>query len=55
MGDATADDLILLANCDIELIVERNEHLPRITFFVETYKIILETLRQNSRLLELYN
>jgi hypothetical protein len=35
--------------------VERSRLLPKITFFLETYKIILETLRQNSRLLDLYN
>jgi hypothetical protein len=35
--------------------MERNRLLPKINFFLETYKIILDTLRQNSRLMELYN
>ena len=54
-GDATPEQLILLANCDIDELIERNRLLPKITFFLETYKIILDTLRQNSRLMELYN
>jgi len=35
--------------------MERDLLLPKINFFVETYKIILDTLRQNSRLIEIYN
>ena len=46
---------MLLANVDVEDLIERNALLPRIHFFIETYKIILDTLRQNSRLIELYN
>jgi hypothetical protein len=54
-GEATPDQLILLANCNLDELIERNRLLPRINFFLETYKIILETLRQNSRLIDLYN
>lgn len=54
-GDATPEHLILLANCDLDELIERNTLLPKINFFLETYKIILDTLRQNSRLMELYN
>jgi hypothetical protein len=54
-GDATPEHLLLLANCDLDELIERNTLLPKINFFLETYKIILDTLRQNSRLMELYN
>ena len=54
-GDACPEELILLANCDIDELIQRNSLLPKINFFIETYKIILDTLRQNSRLIDLYN
>lgn len=54
-GDATPEQLLLLANCDIDELLERNRLLPRINFFLETYKTILDTLRQNNRLMDLYN
>lgn len=54
-GDATPEQMMLLANCDLDELLERNRLLPKINFFLETYKIILDTLRQNSRLMELYN
>jgi hypothetical protein len=47
--------MILLANCDIDELIERNRLLPKINFFLETWKIILDTLRQNNRLMDLYN
>ena len=52
---ATPDELIMLANCDLDEIIERNLLLPRLTFYTEVSKIILDTLRQNSKLLEQYN
>jgi len=55
MGECSANDLVLLANCDIDELEERERIMPRLTFFMDTYKIILDTLRQNSRLLDLYN
>lgn len=55
MAECNATDLILLANCDIEKLEERARVMPRLVFYMETYKIILDTLRQNSRLLDLYN
>ena len=54
-GDASPEELLLLANCDVDELIQRNSLLPKINFFIETYKIILDTLRQNSRLIELYN
>jgi hypothetical protein len=44
-GDATPEHLLLLANCDLDELIERNTLLPKINFFLETYKIILDTLR----------
>jgi len=54
-GEATAEQLMLIAYCDLDELMERNKLQPKINFFLETYKIILDTLRQNSRLMELYN
>lgn len=54
-GEATPEQMILLANCDIDNLVEKNRLLPKITFFLEAYKIIMDTLRQNNRLMDLYN
>ena len=54
-GEATPVQMILLANCDIDDLLEKNRLLPRINFFMETYKIIMDTLRQNNRLMDLYN
>ena len=48
---ATPDDMILLANCDLDEIIERNVLLPKLQFYTEVSKIILDTLRQNSKLL----
>jgi len=54
-GEATPEQLLLIAYCDIDELLERHKLQPKINFFLETYKIILDTLRQNSRLMELYN
>lgn len=54
-GEASPEELILLANCDVQEIAEKNRLLPRINFFVEVCRIILDTVRQNSRLMDLYN
>jgi hypothetical protein len=47
--------MMLLANCDIDDLLEKDRLLPKITFFMETYRIIMDTLRQNNRLMDLYN
>ena len=44
-----------LANCDLEELQEKNRILPKIQFFTEVSKIILDVIRQNSKLLHLYN
>ena len=53
--DATPDELILLANCDLEDIIDKNRLIPRIDFHTSVTKMIMDTLRQNSKLLHLYN
>lgn len=45
MGECGANDIILLANCDIDDLEERERIMPRLMFYMETYKIILDTLR----------
>ena len=53
--DATPEELLLLANCDLEDIIDKHRLIPRIDFHTGVTKIIMETLRQNSKLLHLYN
>ena len=53
--DATPEELLLLANCDLEEIIDKNRLIPRIDFFTSVCKIIMDTLRQNSKLLHIYN
>lgn len=53
--DATPDELILLASCEMELIEMKYRLLPKINFFTEVCKIILDTLRHNWRTLDIYN
>ena len=44
-NDATPEELILLANCDIEEITEKLDIVPKINFYTEVSKIILDPLR----------
>lgn len=53
--DATPEELLLLANCELEDIIDKNRLIPKIDFHTAVAKIILDTLRQNSKLLHLYN
>lgn len=54
-SDASPEELILLANCDLDELQEKNRILPKILFFTEVSKIILDVIRQNSKLMHLYN
>jgi hypothetical protein len=54
-SDASPEELILLANCDLDELEEKNRILPKISFFIEVSKIILDVIRQNCKLLHLYN
>lgn len=54
-GEINPDDLLYMANCQFEQIEERQKVMPSINFFIDVCKIILDTLRQNSKMLEFYN
>lgn len=54
-GDCSPEQLVLLAYCDIDILVEKNTLWPKIQFFIETQLIILDTLRQNCRMMKQYN
>lgn len=53
--DATPEELLLLANCELDDIIDKNRLIPKIDFHTSVSKIILDTLRQNSKLLHVYN
>ena len=53
--DATPDELLLLANCDLDEIIEKNRLIPRLTFYMDVSKIILDTIKSNCKLMALYN
>lgn len=53
--DTAGDELILLAYTGIDSLNEKNRILPRVNYFLEISKIILDTLRSNSKLLDFYN
>lgn len=55
LESAQAEDLMMMAYTQIDAIEEKQAIMPRALFFLETCKIILDTLRSNSKLLEFYN
>jgi hypothetical protein len=54
-GELSPEDLLIQANCNIDEMEYRHTVLPSINFFLEISKIILDSLRQNSKMLEFYN
>jgi hypothetical protein len=52
---STSDELIFLAYTGIDSLAEKNKILPRVNFFLDISKNILDTLRSNSKLLDFYN
>jgi len=44
-----------MAYTNLDAIVEKSKVMPRINFFIDTFKSILDTLRTNSKLLDFYN
>ena len=44
-----------MANCDLDEIVEQNKLIPRIDFYTSVSKMIMDSIKQNSKLLHLYN
>lgn len=53
--DTNPEDLMLLAYTSIDNLDEKNKVIPRVNFFLDISKNILDTLRSNSKLLEFYN
>jgi len=53
--DSTADELIFLAYTGLDTLEEKNRITPRVSFFLDISKNILDTLRSNSKLLSFYN
>jgi len=47
--------LLFMAICEIEGIQLREKILPIVNFSIEVFKTILDVIRQNSKLLDLYN
>jgi hypothetical protein len=50
-----SEDLLFLAYTDIKAVEEKQLVMPRIQFFLEIMKTLLDTLRSNSRFLEFYH
>jgi len=53
--DCSPEDLIFLAYTSLDHIEKKQAIQPRATFFLDTCKNILDTLRSNSKLLDFYN
>lgn len=49
------EDLIYQANCCMEDIEEKDEVMPNVQYLFEIYKAIMDSLRQNSKMLDFYN
>lgn len=54
-GEINGEELIMMANCNLDELEDRHRILPSINFFIDVCKIILDTLRQNSKMLDFYN
>jgi len=54
-NELNPDELMVLANCQYEAIEQRQPLMSRVSFFIDVYKIILDTLRQNAKMLDFYN
>jgi hypothetical protein len=55
LGELDSDELIVLANCNFEEIEAKQQLMSRVSFYIDVSKIILDTLRQNSKMLDFYN
>lgn len=54
-NELNPDELMVLANCQYEAIEKRQPLMSKVSFFIDVYKIILDTLRQNAKMLDFYN
>jgi hypothetical protein len=53
--DSTSEELMFLAYTGLDTLEEKNIITPRVTFFLDISRNILDTLRSNSKLLGFYN
>ena len=53
--DEHPEEMLLLANCELEFLELSDDIWPKVHFCIDIYKILLDALRQNARLLEFYN
>ena len=55
INELNPEELILLANCGYEQVEAKQQLMSKVSFFIDVCKIILDTLRQNSKMLDFYN
>jgi hypothetical protein len=55
IAELNPEELILLANCNFEQVESQQPLMSRVGYFIEVCKIVLDTLRQNSKMLDFYN
>jgi hypothetical protein len=54
-AELNPEELMLLANCNFEQVESKQSLMNRVAFFIDVCKIILDTLRQNSKMIDFYN
>ncbi len=52
---SSPEDLIFKANCCMDEIEEKAEVMPNVAYLFEIYKAIMDSLRQNSKMMDFYN
>lgn len=53
--EVPTEDLLLLAYTGLDRLNQKNTVMPKVTYFLDIMKTLLDTLRSNSRFLEFYN
>lgn len=53
--EMATDDYLLMAYTHMDTYEKKSKVIPRINFFIDTFKNILDTLRSNHKLLQFYN
>ena len=54
-AELNPEELMLLANCNFEQVEQRQSLMNKVAFFIDVCNIILDTLRQNSKMIDFYN
>jgi translation initiation factor 3 subunit A len=54
-AELNPEELMLLANCNFEQVESKQSLMNKVAFFIDVCKIILDTLRQNSKMIDFYN